>query len=340
MYKGLILSLSWLLTFSVSANSSSFTPALFKENTNKKYPTSSTYSRMEQWFKLSYIIGANGTPKDIVIIDSNDNRESIKNDTVKYLKNISYQPATINGQAIDSAHVLLFRRDISFTSNPNDNVSSSFYKRYNKINDLIIKDQLTKVPELLIELREKNAKNMREQALLAWVSAFYYFKNKDQVNYAKQIEQAYLLRENMATKIAYKATMSWFEQSLRNKDYYEAIKVLRSLSNIKGLKLEKSSYEQSFNTVIELAKQQEQQTYKKSISEFGNLYHQLSRSNLNIEMQAVKSVELRCLNGIEQIPVSNQITYQLPDQYRSCALLFLGSPNTKINITESGALNL
>lgn len=323
-----------------NANSSSYIAAKLLDNNNSKFLSSTSHSRKEYWSYSNYLIDIKGIPKDIILLNTTSFRKSDKK-TLNYINNLEYSPAKEDNKAVNANQFLLYNESKGFFNDSNNGISKKFEKKYHHINTLISSNKLNDVKLLLSELFENEVKNLTEQCLYAWLASNYFYKNKDTIQYSSHLETAYLLRGQVPTKLAYKISTSFLKYKLYYKEYAKAIEILAMMKSIEGLKLDQSSYKQAFDDVFKMAQESPVITHEKTISSFGNSYHQLSRNNISLQVKSdITRAELRCRNGFHIFENTSFDNYTIPKNLQKCSLFLIGEPNASATLTENGALNL
>jgi len=323
-----------------NANSTSYIPAKLVDNNNSKFVSSTSHSRKEYWSYSSYLIDTKGAPTDIILLNTAPFRKSDRK-TLGYISNLEYSPAREDNKAVHANQFFLYRESKGFFNDPNNSVSKKFEKKYHKINNQINSHKLDDVKSLLSEFYQNDVKNLAEQCLYAWLASDYFYKNKDIIEYSSHLETAYLLRGQVPTKLAYKISTSFFKFKLYYKEYAKALEILTSMRMIKGLKLDQSSYDDTYNNVLKMAQNSPEITHNKTISNLGNSNHQLSRGVINLQAQpGIMKAELRCRNGFYLFEKTTFENYKVPDNLKKCSLFLIGTPKATATLTEHGTLSL
>lgn len=331
--------LAILINITYQAESANFTPPKLLDNDNSRYHKTKLKTRHEYWSLNNYVIDEKGIPRDILVLNATSLKKSDLAD--RYINNLVFSPAKLDNQAVVSNSFFLFNRNKGFANKTNDAFTGSFEKQYLHINTLIDKNELADVESLLSELFESETQNLTEQALHAWLASYYYYKKQNSTQYLKYISKAYHLKSQVPTKVAYRISMSFLKYKLHTHAYKEAIRILTEIRKIKGLKLDEKSLDKTLEDVTTMAKNTPKFTLEKTLSKFGNTYHALSRSIINVQADVgISKAELRCDNGRHIFESVTFTDYNVPEYLKKCTLFLIGQPNSTVKITEHGQLNL
>ena len=95
IHNAILLLVTSLLVFSNSVYSEIVSPKII-QNDNKIKEIFTSRGGMEGWSWVSFMVGLDGTPSDIIVIDYSGQQRYIKS-SVDYVKNLTFSPATVNG---------------------------------------------------------------------------------------------------------------------------------------------------------------------------------------------------------------------------------------------------
>ena len=98
--KKLGLVVSMLLVAVAQVEAANFEPAKSIENLNSQSAKETpSYSRMEGWVFLSYMVGKEGLPQDIELIASSNSDKYLQS-SIRYLNNFRFSPATYQNEKV------------------------------------------------------------------------------------------------------------------------------------------------------------------------------------------------------------------------------------------------
>jgi hypothetical protein len=114
---------------------------------------------MEGWAHVSFLVGVDGKPKDIVPIDYSGNQRYIKS-TIRYVNNLTYSPALVNGLPTISVRDVFVPHTISGLRYSVGSATPIFLKEYQVAMDMLAdtNSDMSKVRILIDDLIVHNTK--------------------------------------------------------------------------------------------------------------------------------------------------------------------------------------
>lgn len=324
----------------LKSHAADFVPPELIDNLNPKGPQA-TYnkSRIEGWTLMSYIIDDSGLPQHVVVVNSSNNGKYTK-DSIRYLRNLRFAPATYSGKKTLSANTFLMKHDKSFYGSANDGITVGFSNRYDRANKFISEKKFDSALEVLNDLRESNAKNLTEQALSAWLHSLYYYQQGNWLAYRDNVLEANQLREHLPTKMAIISTQNLLEWQIFQNEYSDAVSTLDSMANIKGAKMDAATHKTMLREILHPLETEDIIEINTTLSEDKSWLHVVSRSviNLSTTIGKVKLAELRCDNTWHPFKTTEMINFSIPESYLNCSILVQGEAGTQIKFSEKGEL--
>jgi hypothetical protein len=149
------------------------------QNSNKSKEVFTSYWGMEGWAHVSFLVGVDGKPKDIVAIDFSGKERYIKS-TFRYVNNLTYSPALVNGVPTISEKSLFVPHTISGLRYSVGSVTPIFSKEYQGAMDMLADTNanMSMVRVLIDDLKDDHTKNLIEHGLAAWLESAYYLGRK------------------------------------------------------------------------------------------------------------------------------------------------------------------
>lgn len=345
-----ILSLSNLVSAQGETNQSNqtkqtenkFTPAKFSENLNSKRAIGRTNpTRLEGWVWMSYIIGTDGIPKDIEVIDHSEKGYNLKV-SFRFIKNFRYHPASINGKPVESAQTYLLRHSVSFMGSNNEGISVGFRNRYNEARKLLGDKDIVKAKAVLDELSQTNTKNLTEQSLSAWLHSMYFANQKNWPAYGESIQSAHHLRKYLPTKMAIENSKNLRDHQVFKKHYADAIITLYSMRHIKHAELDEPTLQAMLKPIKALINAPGPIVLETTLEQDLVWMHGIARDTLSVSYSEgeIKMAELRCRNTHHVMRAGKIEQFKIPAHYRGCALILKGTPGTKVVVIEAGDMGI
>lgn len=319
-----------------------FKPAKFKENLNSKHATEKVNaSRLEGWVWMSYIIGTDGIPKNIEVIDHSEKGYSLKV-SFAFIKNFRYHPAKINGKPVESGKTYLLRHSVAFVGSNNDGITPGFRNRYNEARKLLGAKDLIKAKAILDELAQTNTKNLTEQALSAWLHSVYFANQKNWTAYGEAIQSAHHLRKYLPTKMAIENSQNLRDHQVFKKHYSDAINTVYGMRQIKNAELDKETLQAMLKPINELINAPGPIVLETTLEQDLVWMHGIVRDTLSISYDEgeIKVAELRCRNTHHVLAAGKIEQFKVPAHYRGCTLMLKGAPGTKVVVTEEGDMGI
>lgn len=323
-----------------SKNKKGFIPSKHIENKNATHVKRiAGRSRAEGWAELVFVVGSDGVPFNITILNANKDPH-IKNSAIRYVENLLYSPAIFNGDVVLSTNTFTFRYDISFYGSNNDGINPKFGRMYDEIDNKILRGELADLDPLFTRLEEEETKNLTEQALFAWLQTSYHARKQNWLDYRDNLLVANSLRDILPVNIAVKNTqnlIAWYQYT---KQYTEAMLAVNSLLMFERVKFDEEAYQAFMKPLYLALSTGESNTISVTLSENQVWQHVLPRKTFSIEVLTgdIENIELGCANYWGRINLEELSQYSVNDDYIDCSILVKGVANTNIMFTEKGPL--
>lgn len=326
-----------LLIITNVGKASDFIPAKVIEDSNSKGISEAlTRSRLEGWVALSYVVDIEGAVKDIIVLRSSDDKYVSRSQN--YLDNLRFKPAKFSNEKVTSAKSFFLKHDKSFLGNRNDDISAGFKNKYNETYQYITSKNFKLAIDSLQDLEENYAKNLREQALSAWIHSVYYFFTKDWTEYGERIITANFLREYLPTSMAVKNTKNLLDWQIYKGMYIDAIDTLKSLKHVENTDFPEENYFGALESIVNSLDENEVIDVSIFMTHDYIWSHAPSRStiSLNVNLGEVDKVELRCDNAVHKFNDFVVDDFTIPPEYLRCKIFIKGGPSTEFTFTEKG----
>ena len=134
------------------------------ERTPPKYPNEAARNGKEGWVDISFVIGVDGKPRDLLVEDSIGSKP-FERSAVAALKLWRYKPAELRGEPVQQCHN---RVRLIFNLNEKNGASRSFTKRYRKG---IKQAQADDLAALKSTIESLDASTLYESIYVAYLSA-------------------------------------------------------------------------------------------------------------------------------------------------------------------------
>jgi hypothetical protein len=335
-------SLFCAISLSLSATqahaSEGFVAATLAENLNTtQVKEAENKNRTEGWVLMSYVIKTDGQPQGVEVVELST-KGNYAAQSINYVKQLRFKPATFNGIPIESTTTFFLRHDMSFYGNNNDGISTGFRNRYNDADQLVRSKQFDKAKEALDTLDYANTKNLSEQALTAWLHSIYYARQGNWPAYGKHLLSAVRLRDELPTKMAVKSTQNLFDYLKFKKQFADAIEVLISMLSIENADLDDATFAVMLAPLLEVIEGDSVIQVKTTLKENQAWLHLIPRDTITLTYTdgQIDKAELRCDNAWQTLDAKSINELKIPQQYIGCRILLSGTPGTKVSLTEQG----
>lgn len=310
-------------------------PPIVIQNDNKTREVFASRGGMEGWAKVSFLVGVDGKPKDIVAFDYSGKERYIRS-TVRYVNNLTYSPALVDGVPTISANSLFVPNKFSALGYSEDSVTPAFSEEYQQVMTILANPNpdLPAARSLIDELIDDHTKNLNEQAMAAWLESVYYYKAQDFLEYMRQTAITVELNAYTPAIILARSTVNLFDAQLHYGYYYEALATLEKMKYIDGLDLSEEVMEQFLAQAEKKLDSDEALIVSAKLSPLGgwiyqNTLHKFKLTNVNGK---IESVQMRC-TGYNQTYLNDlQAPIEVPIDAQRCFTLVQGKKGTRFEL--------
>ena len=324
------------VSFGADANENIIPPKLIENLNSTQIQETSSYSRLEGWVYMTYMVNEKGRADHIQVIAHSNNDKFIPA-SVSFLENLRFKPATVNGQKTSYQQTYFMRHKKSFAENSNEGITTYFQKKYNQADNHVNRGELAQSERLLNDLVKTNTKNLTEQALAAWLLSKHFYKAKKWTQYRDHMLDAFYLRAHLPKELAIKATQNLLDWQIFRKLYSDALVTIVELAVVAEGNVDTSSIAQ---TMVELNEALEKPVIntRSTISPDKLWQHKLQKQNLSITPVngELSFVEVRCANGRFSQSGKGFNNLYLADELGHCVVFVGASKETNISIIETG----
>lgn len=304
-----------------------------------RYPVSYARKGREGWVQLSFVIGKDGKPFDVLVIDSEGGKR-FESSAVKAVESWSYEPAMKNGEAIEQCrtHVQL---DFAISNMP---VGHKVKKLIQRGFDQIQSGDKKSLEETVEKLLDEKAHGVRERTYINFFLARYYNFTGDSLNELKYLNRAVpSSRQPAKDTILTEQALLHSLQSLFNIQYQQhmfkdALATYEKVQNIKGdlaaqLTELMTPYVEDINTIVSSDKAF---AVDAQVSDRNMWTHSLARSSFSIaEIEGdLETLDIRCENKRNTYTVNDQSNWKIPKSWGSCQVIVHGEEGSSFNLIE------
>ena len=308
---------------------------------NKNLKLNTTYGTNDNhgWAFINYIVNESGELIDFDIINASNFREAEK-DVEKFLNNLEFSPATVNGEPTTASRNYFYRLKYHRKKHSHNKVSKAFYQDYETIQSLLDAQQVEKAKIALEEISQHRVKNWVEQAMYYWQKSQLHYYQGDWQNYEQAIDDVFNLSQYLPEPIAVPALQNAIEWYVHDKDYSKAKLSLKRLQDIKNLVLDEKA-KQDYQALIDVPlRAKDNISIEKTLAKAQVFYRKMTRPNGQIEIKkgALDIAEIRCANGIIKLTAKEKI-YQFNNKgYNHCHILLKAKELASFNLLQTSQL--
>ncbi len=367
--RGLILATLWLATTLCGEEPTSADPTLPVSDVEiaietyippkahklyaPNYPRRQAAKGQEGWVLMNFMVDPKGKPYEIEVTDSIGNEAFVKA-ALKAMENYRYDPATLNGEAIDAGYGQRFTFSLT---GPGGGARASFIKHHGRLmNAIAAKDQAA-ADKSISEITGVTAtrdggsvyrfdryttfgvQNLYEDAVLH-LALHRYFRV-----WGSEEDQLWALRRAIGYEESAKyLPESAFEQALRSifvlqvrqKHYAAALGTWDDLQRLAIEKDQLASLERVVQQIYALrdgtgAISREGRVFDDSRSGHGLLKKKFSFQDVDGELAELK---LHCDKGYVGFRFQEGMQYTVRDDLGNCGLTVIGNPGTTYTLVE------
>lgn len=322
--------------FSSTALSVEITPAQLIDNVSSERRVTTSRAGLEGWTVSSYVIGLDGKPSDIVVVDYSG-RDMYLEKAINYIDEHRYEPAKIDGEPVLSHKKMLVFHTISSPTYRDGTVSRGFAKEYAQaLESLTQSDDLARSRALIDALLEDHTKSLEEQAMASWVEAIYHYNAGDFLEYLRQLTINVALEKYLPREIVSRASANLFQAQVYSGYYMEARQTLTLLGVLDGVSLSPAIASQMHNQLEQTIDAQDAVVVNGKLNSLGKWLHhnfvdEFKISDINGE---ITSVEVRCTNYHHTFTEGWQQGIIVPQDAYDCITLVHGRSETVFTLGE------
>lgn len=299
------------------------------------YPKGQIVNGAEGWVYLNFMVSDQGQPYEISVSDSSGNA-AFEKAAIKAISQSVYQPAAINGEALDAGAGIKMRFQLSTESS---GARPWFGHKYKRLTKAITSDDQPKADRLIAEINSRPVLNLYEDAFMGMVMAAYYQRwgNVSQQRAALRRAVAYESDEVYLPEATFVQAL---KRSMRLAVQQNDFRVALALADT----LESRDIEPAFRAQLAtLRKEVEvlrtgQDAYAVSgeISSNASWFLQLLKSSFYIDQLEgeLAEIKLRCERDYVFFRYQPDQQYRIADQQGQCALELVGNPGSTFRVVQ------
>lgn len=297
------------------------------------YPDRQYREGNEGWVKLNFMIDPEGQAFEPVVLDSTGS-QSFRRAAINALRNSKFEPARLNGEAVESSMTFIYRFEIT----GNDRVRPSFSRMNDELARFIRDNNEVEARKLITTLVDRVTKTTAEFALLS-VSRYLFAETFGGSDYEKMkyLEHA-LSYENSDSSVLndqteQSARINLLKLQIANQRFVDALLnfelLKRSGSNVEA-------FEPIMDRILTLPNEDSLIRVKGKTDDFGTWDIGLLKRGLYIDNLDNRLSEFRlyCSSKFQFFSFEPGVDYQIPDSWGTCRLQVAGDPNVELEVIQ------
>jgi len=305
-----------------------------------KYPTSEARKGREGWTQLSFVVGTDGIPYDVTVINSSGNSR-IDNTSVRAVKKWRYDPATnADGEVIEQCQTSV---QLDYRLGAKNAVSKKFRTRLLKTFEHLRAENVELLKEDLEQLDKVNSGKMTENTWLSYVKANYYglkgdeekqyfYLTKAVPNSVKKDKKHILPEDSLLVSLH-----QLFRLQAKKSKYFDALQTFEKIEQFDSeLALNIQNNLRPFAAKIEQAIDSDKLIVVEGEINRGRWIHNLAREQFAVnEINGkLRKLDVRCENKRNVFTVNDTSTWKIPKSWGNCQVIIEGDDTTTFELVE------
>jgi TonB family protein len=308
------------------------------------YPDEEAQRGIEGWVQVSFVIQPDGTVGETLIEDSSG-RRAFEKETIRAIGKWTYEPATMNGEAIEQCHAqVLMMFEMEETSKKRSGAKQRFRRHYAKTIQLLDEGKLDEARSTIDEMKENHAANLYERSRLWILRSMLQEKEGDDLGQLESLQRAVSGGgQYVEPKVYFTVMLKIFNLQIQFQHYADALKTLETVEELdldddmaaklrqiaKGIEELKTS-DRAVAIEGEIGEAQEEHHGA------GMWWHTLLRRTAGIEAVSgsLERVELRCdWRRVKAKPEKGR-AWRIPPDWGDCSIYVFGEPGSTFQLLE------
>lgn len=311
-------------------------PVLIPGSLTVEYPTISAMRQQEAWVELIFMVSKDGHPFDIRVLELSGH-QNFATQAVEAVSNAKYQPATLDGVAVDSSVLQRFRFELR-DSEPA--ASKAFVRKYRLLMRSIDKGDLKKTHKMMKKLVQVGVNNLYEDAYLNL--AKFKYAVAENASHAEQL--GYLSRALEGRRQEKYLPKNLFLSSLKMKfslevlvqDYAAARNTYTKMAQLDETGDVQREFQELYEQIDLLRREPLLYGLEARVGRGGtwNIDLFLNRFSLHDINGQLDELKLYCSARHAVLPVVLDREYIVPEAYGDCTLTAIGKPDTEFTLQQ------
>jgi TonB family protein len=311
---------------------------------NPRYPRSEARRGIEGWVQVGFVVNPDGSVGETLIEDSSG-RKTFERETIKTIQRWLYEPATMDGEAIEQCHTkVLITYSLTPRSGEARGAKGSFKKQYKDTIQLLDQGKLDEARSNIDAMDEKFVTNLYERSRFWILRSMLQEKEVDDLGQLRSLQRAISGGgEYVEPKVHVAVMLKIFNLQIQFHHYADALKTIETVeklnlndataANLGKIKKEIEKIKASDQAVAiegEIGEAREEHHGA------GMWWHTLLRRTAGIEVVSgyLERVELRCdWRRVKAKPGEGK-AWRIPPEWGDCSIYVFGEPGSTFQLLE------
>jgi TonB family protein len=314
------------------------------KRSNPRYPRSEARKGVEGWVQVSFVVNPDGSVGETLIEDSSG-RKTFERETIKAIRKWQYEPATMNGEAIEQCHTkVLITYDLEPIPDGGRGAKGSFKKLYEDTVQLLDKGRLDEARSNIDVMDEKFVTNLYERSRFWILRSMLQEKEGDDLGQLESLQRVVVVDgKYVEPKVYLTVMLKIFNLQSQFQHYADALETLETTegldlddamaAKLRQIKAEIEQLKTSDRAVMIEGKIGEAQEEHHGA---GMWWHTLLRRTAGIESGSgsLDRVELRCeWRRVKAKPEKGR-AWRIPPEWGDCSIYVFGEPGSTFQLLE------
>jgi TonB family protein len=296
------------------------------------YPVGERREGNEGWVVLCFMVGANGKPYEPAVIRSSGSKVFEK-EALKAVDSLTFEPATLNGQPVDSAYEIKFKYSLT---TPASGARPEFVAAYHALIRAISANDKRASDTALQKLQ---VNNLYEDAYFGLATYNYAAHWGDETQQLAGLDRAIAGEDAahyMPKEVFAAALRAQLQLQLRTQDYAGALITWKKIQRA-GIDAETAAKLKPLIDQIETLRTDGRPYSVPGKLIDGTWYFHLFKRHFRVVVSEghVSEIKLRCDKRYVFFGFDQQLQYEIASQYGKCTIELVGEPGTTFSLIQS-----
>lgn len=304
------------------------------------YPRNYARLGREGMVTLSYVVGVDGSVRDVFVQDSSGEPEFEKA-AINAMKRWTYEPATLDGEPVEQCHNAV---RMYFTFEDTNGARSSFRRKFGEATQLLIAGEVEKAAPRVAELVSFKGPNLFERTH-AWMLEGWLARLRGEDDAAlEKLDLA--MTGDFLSGVYYEQALRWrFAMTAERLRLQSALAAYDELMGLEENILPTADVTKMAEQIRALQASDKRIVLEGKVDDaraangaLGLWSHKLFRRRFGFdELEgSYDHVDIRCDYRRAQSPISGDEIWEIPESWGECTILVFGEPGATFKLVEFG----